>query len=198
MRSADWQYIRETEGNPTGVPHAAGVNSNAIRCYEKTGRPAAAVQTVAAGSRFGFASSRPVNHPGPSVFYLARVPDGQDVDSWTPSGDVWFKIGQQGYIPGGQYPPFETEFTELYTTIPEALKPGNYLLRVEHISLILYNEPHFHIGCAQLNVTGTGTSSPEALVSFPGAYTVNSPSWAYPIFATYFPPYPYPGPAVWQ
>lgn len=72
------------------------VNSEAIRCYEESGRPVAGVRDVTAGSTVGFKLQAPVQHIGPVHFYMARVPDGQDVDSWSGSGDVWFKIKEIG------------------------------------------------------------------------------------------------------
>jgi hypothetical protein len=33
-----------------------------------------------------------VNHPGPTQYYLAKVPSGQSASSWDGSGAVWFKI----------------------------------------------------------------------------------------------------------
>ena len=194
-RSSDWQYIRETANNPGSGP-IEDVNSSLMGCYEKSGRPAAAVQTVAAGSRFGFTSSNSMGHPGPLIFYMARVPDGQNVNTWTPSGNVWFKIDQYGNKVGS-YPPFEAEMTEFYTTIPANLRPGNYLLRAEHIGLHIYNAPQFYIACAQVAVTGSGTGNPTSLVAFPGAYAASNPGLTFNIYAENGA-YPYPGPAVWK
>lgn len=196
VKSGVWEYIRETANNPHNGP-IEDVTSNLMRCYEKPGRRAAAVQTVAAGTRFGFTSNAPMGHPGPSLFYMARVPDGQDVNSWVPSGNVWFKIDQHGNTPG-VHPQFEVEMLEIYTTIPANLQPGNYLLRAEHIGLHSYLAPQFYISCAQLRITGSGTASPAPLVSFPGAYSANDPGLIFNIYTGTSSAYPYPGPAVWS
>ncbi|KAI9147202.1 putative endo-beta-1,4-glucanase D [Paramyrothecium foliicola] len=195
VKSNDWQYVRETANNPQSGP-VEDVSSTLMRCYEKPGRPAAAVQTVAAGSRFGFTSSASMGHPGPSLFYLARVPDGQDVNSWVPSGNVWFKIDQYGSTPSKD-PPFDVNMQEIYTTIPSNLRPGNYLLRYEHIGLHIAGAPQFYIGCAQIKVTGSGSGSPSSLVSFPGAYSKNDAGLKFVIYGN-TQSYPYPGPAVWK
>lgn len=166
-----------------------------MACYEKDGRPAAGVQTVTAGSEFGFLASASMGHPGPSLFYMARVPEGQDVDTWSPTGDVWFKIDQYGNTPGN-YPPFETEMASISTTIPASVADGNYLLRAEHIGLHIAGGPQFYISCAQIEVTGGGSASPSDLVAFPGAYAAGDPGVAFDIYAQAEEEYPYPGPAV--
>lgn len=168
-----------------------------MRCFEKSNRAAAAVQTIAAGSEIGFRSSNSMGHPGPSLWYMARVPDGQDVNSWVPSGNVWFKIDQYGNQPDS-WPVFESEMVEIFTTIPSSLAPGNYLLRYEHIGLHITAAPQFYIACAQLAVTGGGSSRPSSLVAFPGAYSSNDAGLAFNIYSGSTDPYPYPGPFVWQ
>jgi hypothetical protein len=196
VKSADWQYVRETENNPGSHP-VENVSSSLMRCYEKPGRPSATVQTVAAGSRIGFVSSNSMGHPGPLIFYMARVPDGQDVNSWSAAGNVWFKIDQYGNKVGS-YPPFDTEMREFYTTIPSSLKPGNYLLRAEHIGLHISGAPQFYLACAQLQVTGSGNALPTSgLVAFPGAYAASNAGLTFNIYAENGA-YPYPGPAVWK
>lgn len=195
VQSADWEFIRETENNPGSHP-VEDVSSPLMACYEKPGRPAAGVQTVAAGTNIGFRSSNSMGHPGPSLFYMARVPDGEDVDAFDPTGSpVWFKIDQHGSTPG-QSPPFESEMMEIFTTIPADIAPGNYLLRYEHIGLHIAGGPQFYIACAQLEVTGGGSASPSSLVAFPGEYALSDPGLAFDIYAEGDTEYPYPGPAV--
>ena len=166
-----------------------------MACYEKPGRPSADVLTIAAGSEIGFTSSNSMGHPGPMLYYMARVPDGEDVDSWSPSGNVWFKTDQGGNTPD-DWPPFESEMMEFFTTIPSNLSPGNYLLRAEHIGLHVSGAPQFYVACAQLAVTGSGSGSPTGLVSFPGAYSLSDPGLAWNIYGD-TGAYPYPGPEVW-
>jgi hypothetical protein len=166
-----------------------------MACYEKDGRAAAGVQPVTAGSTIGFLSSSSIGHPGPSLFYMARVPDGEDVDSWDPSGDVWFKIDQHGSAAGSN-PPFEVEMASISTTIPASIADGNYLLRAEHIGLHIAGGPQFYIACAQLEVTGGGSATPSELVSFPGAYAASDAGLVFDIYAQGAEEYPYPGPAV--
>ncbi|KAG7121435.1 endo-beta-1 like protein [Verticillium longisporum] len=194
-RSANWEFVRETANNPTSNP-IEDVSSPLLSCYEKIGRPVSDVQTVAPGTRIRFPSSAPIGHPGPVLFYLARVPDGQDVNSWAPTGNVWFKVDQYGNTPGVNTQ-FAVEMTEIFTTIPASLRPGNYLLRAEHIALHSYQKPQFSLACAQLQVTGSGPDFPESFVSFPGAYKADDAGLLFDIYTSTTNPYPYPGPAVW-
>jgi hypothetical protein len=58
-------------------------------------------------------------------------------------------------------------------TIPKCLAPGYYLVRHEIIALhsaYTYLGAQVYPGCHQLKVSGTGTTKPTGLVSFPGAY----------------------------
>ena len=192
--SEQWEFIRETANNPNAYP-VEDISSGEMACFEKSGRPAAGVLPIAAGSEIGFTSSNSMGHPGPLIFYMARVPDGEDVDSWSPSGDVWFKIDQTGNVPD-QSPPFETNMSEFSTTIPSSLSPGNYLLRAEHIALHVAGAPQFYIACAQLEVSGSGSGSPSSLVAFPGAYSLSDPGLAWDMYGD-TGAYPYPGPEVW-
>lgn len=93
--SDEWEFVRRT-ANKWSREGLTNVNDPLMSCYEEPGRPQAGVQTVTAGSTVGFASQAPIRHIGPVLFYMARVPDGQDVNSWKPSGNVWFKIAQEG------------------------------------------------------------------------------------------------------
>lgn len=63
-------------------------------------------------------------------------------------------------------------------TIPSCLAPGYYLVRHEIIALhasYAYPGAQFYPGCHQLKVTGSGTTKPSSLVSFPGAYAGSDP-----------------------
>lgn len=93
--SDQWEFVRRT-ANKWSHEGLTKVNNPLMSCYEEPGRPAAGVKAVAAGSSVGFAVQAPIRHIGPELWYMARVPDGQDADSWSPSGNVWFKIHQLG------------------------------------------------------------------------------------------------------
>jgi hypothetical protein len=47
---------------------------------------------VRAGSAVHYISTQQVNHPGPTLYYLAKVPAGASAKTWDGAGAVWFKI----------------------------------------------------------------------------------------------------------
>ncbi|KAI0714035.1 glycosyl hydrolase family 61-domain-containing protein [Cerioporus squamosus] len=135
---------------------------------------------------------------GPVLAYLAAVPDATQDDV---TGLEWFKIFEQGLNPQTHQWASDILFLNdgyVNITIPSCVKAGQYLLRVESISLSSasrYPGAQFFMSCAQLEVTGGGDASPET-VSFPGAYTSTDPGIVTNIYedATYTPP----GPAVFE
>jgi hypothetical protein len=83
----DWQYVRRAD-NWQDNGFVGNVNSPQIRCFQSRHQAAPAT----AGSTVTYYANPNVYHPGPMAFYMARVPDGQDINSWTGEGAVWFKI----------------------------------------------------------------------------------------------------------
>ncbi len=77
------------------------VSSSDMRCFG--GSPGKAVATVAAGSTLGFVASSGIMHFGPCQFYMARVPEEADMNTWEAAGEVWFKAGSISAVvpPGG-------------------------------------------------------------------------------------------------
>lgn len=61
-----------------------------IRCYQSGN--AANIAELPAGATIHYISTQQVNHPGPTQYYLAKVPSGQSASTWDGSGAVWFKI----------------------------------------------------------------------------------------------------------
>jgi hypothetical protein len=73
------------------------VNSDQIRCYElNPGTGAPQIASVQAGSTVTFTVNNIVGHQGPLQFYLAKVPSGYTAATWAATGNVWFKIYQDG------------------------------------------------------------------------------------------------------
>jgi hypothetical protein len=85
----DWSATRQTKNANTkqGIENPTAAD---IRCYASSN--AANVVTVPAGASIHYISTQQVNHPGPTQYYLAKVPSGADVKTWDGSGAVWFKI----------------------------------------------------------------------------------------------------------
>lgn len=67
--------------------------SGDIRCYSLQSAPN--VATVPAGSKVHYISTQQINHPGPTQYYLAKVPAGSSAKTFDGSGAVWFKIATQ-------------------------------------------------------------------------------------------------------
>lgn len=222
--TADWQYVRRAD-NWQNNGFVDNVNSNQIRCFQSSHSPAQSTLSVAAGTTITYGAAPNVYHPGPMQFYLARVPDGQDINSWTGEGAVWFKIqheqpqfGQQlTWASNGKNASFITiedilrESVHVLTLhflsgkssfpvkIPSCIKSGNYLLRAEHIGLHVAQSSgaaQFYISCAQLSITGGGNTEPSNKVSFPGAYKASDPGILININYPVPTSYKNPGPSV--
>jgi Auxiliary Activity family 9 (formerly GH61) len=76
--------------NAQGKNGVENPTSPDIRCY--TSQTAANVATVPAGSTVHYVSSQQINHPGPTQYYLAKVPGGSSATTFDGSGEVWFKF----------------------------------------------------------------------------------------------------------
>jgi len=196
-----WQYVRKTTNYQSNGP-VTDVTSNQIRCYELSPGTGVSTYEVAAGATLGFTAVTSVSHPGTLQFYMAKVPEGKTAANWDGSGNVWFKIFEQGpTISGGQLSWPSSGASKVTVPIPKSLPSGEYLFRVEHIALHSAGSTggaQFYISCAQVKVTGGGNGSPSPLVAFPGAYKASDPGILiniyYPIPTSYTPP----GPRPWK
>ncbi|KAK6525971.1 hypothetical protein TWF281_011014 [Arthrobotrys megalospora] len=90
--STEWQYVRLTTNRWTGDP-IQNVNDPQMRCYHQA-IPVTSTASVSAGSTVAFSVNSVVGHPGALMFYMAKVPSGQTINSFDGSGKVWFKIYQ--------------------------------------------------------------------------------------------------------
>ncbi|KAL4778692.1 glycoside hydrolase [Aspergillus varians] len=198
--TGEWQYVRQWTGEYSNGP-VESVNSVDIRC-NKDGDNGNSTETlaVAAGEKVGFTVRTDISHPGPLLAYMAKAPgDAADFDG---SGDVWFKIYEDGptvHDDGFSWPTDGATTVEF--TVPESLPDGDYLIRVEHIALHSAGSEggaQFYLSCGQITVSGGGSGSPSPLVAFPGAYSPTDPgiliNLYWPVPTNYTPP----GPAVWS
>ncbi|KAI2625589.1 glycoside hydrolase family 61 protein [Hypoxylon sp. NC1633] len=197
--TAEWTSVRMTK-NYQSNSGVTDVSSADMRCFQQ--RAGTGTTTVAAGDVLGFVANAAVTHFGPVQFYMARVPDAADINSWEAAGNVWFKIGSITAVPpmgSGEstWPAYNKQTVQV--TIPKAVPSGRYLVRVESIALHQAQSvggAQFYLSCAQVEVTGGGSGTPGPLVAFPGAYKASDPGllWSYyPIPTSYTAP----GPAVW-
>eukprot|EP01114_Cavostelium_apophysatum_P002258 TRINITY_DN1198_c0_g1_i1.p1 TRINITY_DN1198_c0_g1~~TRINITY_DN1198_c0_g1_i1.p1 ORF type:complete len:285 (-),score=50.50 TRINITY_DN1198_c0_g1_i1:171-1025(-) len=134
------------------------------------------------------------SHIGPIMVYLAK--------SNTGTGDVWFKIYEDGYSNGKWGCPDNLKANDgkVTVTIPSDLAPGDYLVRTEIIALHDGDKPHGsqpYVSCAELTISGDGSAEPEG-VSFPGAYKEDDPGIAFNLYQGSITNYPIPGPAVYK
>ncbi|PGH23405.1 hypothetical protein AJ80_02515 [Polytolypa hystricis UAMH7299] len=198
--TGEWKNVRQTENYQNNGP-VTDVNSQAIRCYERAGRAQAETATVAAGSSVGFTARSAISHPGPLQFYMAKVPAGQSAATWDGSGQVWFKIFEEGPNIGSSLTWPSDGKTAVSVQLPRSLPSGEYLIRVEHIALHSAGSSggaQFYISCGQINVTGGGSGNPSPLVSFPGAYRATDPGILINIYWPIPTSYTLPGPPVWR
>ncbi|TRM68064.1 glycoside hydrolase family 61 protein [Schizophyllum amplum] len=162
--------------------------------------------TVAAGAEITAQWDQWTHREGPVMVYMADC--GGDCSAVDSSTLEWFKIDEAGLLSGtvgdGEWGNgVVVDTLEWTSTIPESLAPGNYLIRHELLALHQSNTPQFYPECAQLEVTGSGSAKPsgDALVSFPGGYSMSDPGVTIDIYDSATAAettYQAPGPAVWS
>jgi hypothetical protein len=92
----EWISVRQTKNYQTNSG-VTSVTSPDMRCFQN--RAGTSTATIAAGADLGFVAETSITHFGPVQFYMAKVPDSSDINTWDPSGNVWFKaasISAQG------------------------------------------------------------------------------------------------------
>ncbi|THG95085.1 hypothetical protein EW026_g6504 [Hermanssonia centrifuga] len=137
------------------------------------------------------------DHYGPINIYMAKV---SDATTAVGSSSAWFKVSEMG-MPSNNPDYWATEVLNnncghFTFTVPTGIAPGNYLVRAEVIALHVASSvggAQFYMSCYQVNVGGSGTSSPPT-VSFPGAYSATDPGILINIYEP-LSTYAIPGPA---
>ncbi|KAJ3847813.1 glycoside hydrolase [Lentinula lateritia] len=138
------------------------------------------------------------SHKGPVISYLAAIPNATQTDV---TGLKWFKIWEDGYIAANQTWGVDRLIANkgnVTFNIPSCIPAGQYLLRHEIIALhaaTTYPGAQFYMECAQLQITGGGSTQPET-VSFPGAYAGTDPGITINIYYPTVTNYTVPGPDV--
>ena len=59
-----------------------------------------ATASAAAGDTFGFIAAAEISHFGPVQFYMAKVPESADINTWEAAGNVWFKVAKIDAVKG--------------------------------------------------------------------------------------------------
>ena len=128
------------------------------------------------------------SHKGPISIWLKSVSDMKT----KAAGSGWFKIWEQGYDAGAGKWATETLIDNsglLSIQLPSALSTGYYLARHEIITLQNVTndktDAQFYVGCAQLWIEGTATSSSipsDKQVSIPGHIQADDPALTFNIY----------------
>ncbi|KAG8935048.1 Esterase/lipase/thioesterase [Tulasnella sp. 417] len=146
----------------------------------------------------------------PIITYMAKVPSGQSVTSWSPgTSAVWFKVAEAGLDTStNTWAAIKliADGNKYSFTIPSTLAPGQYIIRHEIIALhssYTYPGAQSYPSCIQIEVTGSGTVTPSGskLVAFPGAYGSTTAGLVWPLWnpnnLQTGVSYPIPGPALY-
>ncbi|KAK4161231.1 glycosyl hydrolase family 61-domain-containing protein [Cladorrhinum sp. PSN259] len=189
-----FKYIRQNSNYNSPV---TDLSSKDLRCNEG-GASGSGTETidVRAGDSFTFNLDTPVYHQGPVSIYLSKAPgSAADYDGSGP----WFKIKDWGpTFSGGSA---SWTLTGSYTAnIPVCIPNGEYLLRIQ--SLGIHNPypagtPQFYISCAQIRVSGGGSTTPSNTALIPGAFKATDPGYTANIYSN-FNSYTVPGPSVFS
>ncbi|KAI1484851.1 glycosyl hydrolase family 61-domain-containing protein [Biscogniauxia mediterranea] len=197
-------YIRSP---PTNDP-VKDLSSANLVCNVNGGTPGSAFVTAAAGDTLTFEWYHNTrgddiidsSHKGPIITYIA--PYTED-DGASP---IWTKIDEEG-LSGSTWAVDNliSNSGKKDVTLPSSLAAGKYLIRTEIIALheadVAYNVnsargAQFYPSCAQLEVTGSGTATPDEDFDFNTGYTYSDPGIVYNLYAG-STTYTIPGPAVW-
>jgi hypothetical protein len=95
--AAEWTSIRQTKNYQANFG-VTSVSSADMRCFQN--KPGTGTATVTAGSVLGFVAAAEVSHFGPVQFYMAKVPDSANINTWEAAGNVWFKAASISAVQG--------------------------------------------------------------------------------------------------
>jgi cellulase len=137
-------------------------------------------QHVLGGAQYSGDPDNPIaaSHKGPIMAYLAKVDNAASTGI---TGLKWFKVWEDSFDTGSRKWGVDNMISNAgwsYFNLPQCIAPGQYLLRMEILALhsaSTQGQAQFYQGCAQINVSGSGSFSPSSTVSFPGAYKATDP-----------------------
>ncbi|KAI0537069.1 lytic polysaccharide monooxygenase [Xylaria digitata] len=145
------------------------------------------------------------SHKGPITVYLASVDNAATATAATAD---WFKIYDDNFNPSTKTWGVDNMIAAngwVKFKLPTCIANGDYLLRVEILALHpAYSQGgvQFYTSCAQLRVSGGGSTQPSSTVRFPGYYSATSPDIMINIYGATGQPdnsgkaYPAHGPAL--
>ncbi|KAF7538265.1 hypothetical protein G7054_g3073 [Neopestalotiopsis clavispora] len=186
VASDDWQYIRQTTRTENYMPTKftntydnLTPSDSDFRCNLGSFSNAAntEVADVAAGDTIAMKLfyDGSIAHPGPGQVYMSKAPTG-NVQEYEGDGD-WFKIyevticDESGDLTKDAWCAYGMSQFEFQ--IPADTPAGEYLVRAEHVGLhgAQNDEAEFFYSCAQVKVSGSGSSTPATTYQIPGLYT---------------------------
>ncbi|KAF2466862.1 uncharacterized protein BDR25DRAFT_395439 [Lindgomyces ingoldianus] len=169
-----------------------------IICH-KNAKPANTSATVAAGGKVEFQwSDWPESHIGPVITYVANC--GGDCGSVDKTTLKWVKIDESGYDAANkQWAALAmiSNNNTWSTTVPSSLAAGKYVFRHEIIALHgagSENGAQNYPQCMNIEITGSGTESPEGVVATE-LYSSTDPGILFNPYTT-ITSYTIPGPAL--
>ncbi|KAI0273002.1 glycosyl hydrolase family 61-domain-containing protein [Russula aff. rugulosa BPL654] len=186
----------------TGNVPAAQPSDSPIRQISDIGPLATMVVPANPGSVLQFYWGNPgggnwPHNTGPIMTYMGAC-DTSTCDKFNGSTAKWFKIDQIGKKSDGNtwYQQDIMNAQPASLTLPTEVAPGDYLVRHEIIALhlaVTLGGAEFYPSCTQIRVGGSQTGTPNATVSFPGAYNDNDPGIYDPSIYTPGASYTFPG-----
>jgi cellulase len=168
-----------------------------IACH-KDATAGAKVAKVAAGGTLDIQwNTWPASHVGPVIDYMAKVDDATSAKS---KDLKFFKIDAAGYE-GGEWAATKliNNNNTWAVTVPKSIAPGQYVLRHEIIALHSANQENGaqnYPKCINLEVTGSGTETPEG-VTADKLYTPTDPGIKVNVYGD-ASNYQMPGPALFS
>ncbi|GKT86021.1 glycosyl hydrolase family 61 [Colletotrichum tofieldiae] len=212
VRHATFQtdYIyRKQNGNPTpdliawstesldrGYIEPSNMDTLDINCHVNA-EPGVLTAQVAAGGKVDFFWPDWPHDVSPVLTYIA--PCGGDCASADKSALKWTKIDEAGY--DGQWAAAKliaNNFTWT-TPVPSTIAPGNYVFRNEIINLhsgAEQNGAQLYPQCVNIEITGTGTDTPEGVLGVE-LYKADDAGILFDPYAKGMSTYPIPGPALY-
>lgn len=125
-----------------------------------------------------------VSHKGNTAVYMKKI--NSESDEVTGSG--WFKIYFDGYDTAtGEWGTDHMNANNglVTTNIPSDLAAGSYLIRSEVLALQEVGEPQFYIGCAQIQLSGSGSAVPSDTATIPGYVDMSTPDMNVNIYESF-------------
>jgi hypothetical protein len=92
-QTTEWAYVRQWTNYYSNGP-ITDISSVNIRCNADGATKSAKTIDVSAGSKIGFTAKASISHPGPMLWYMAKVPEGKTAATWDGAGSVWFKVAE--------------------------------------------------------------------------------------------------------